>query len=84
MLSETSSYPVLLEAVRRGIETGVFKDRPGYGQNEMAYSAWALVHGIAMLRATYLIHLSVDLEAADREALKTFGRGLQRRQENET
>jgi hypothetical protein len=77
MLGESSSYPVLLEAIRRGLEAGVFKARPGYGQAEMAYSAWALVHGIAMLRTTYLVNLPMDLAAAGREALLTFGRGLQ-------
>ena len=77
MLSESSSYPVLLEAIRRGLEAGVFKPRPGYGQPEMAYSSWALVHGIAMLRIAYPVDLSVDLEVTDREALRAFGRGLQ-------
>lgn len=77
MLGESSSYPVLLEAIRRGLEAGVFKARPGYGQAEMAYSAWALVHGIAMLRTTYLVNLPMDLAAAGREALLAFGRGLQ-------
>lgn len=77
MLGESSSYPVLLEAIRRGLEAGVFKARRGYGQEEMAYSAWALVHGIAMLRITYLVDFPIDLAAADRGALLTFGRGLQ-------
>lgn len=30
--------------------------RPGFGLDEMAYAAWALVHGVAMLRTTALRH----------------------------
>jgi AcrR family transcriptional regulator len=77
MLAESSSYPVLLESIRRGLDSGVFKARTGYGLNEMAYSAWALVHGIAMLRITYLAGFPLDLDAVDQETLRTFGRGLQ-------
>ncbi len=77
MLSESSSYPVLLEAIRRGLEAGVFRARANYGLAEMTYSAWALVHGIAMLRITYLVELPMDLAATEREALQAFGRGLQ-------
>ena len=44
---------------------------------EMAYTAWATVHGIAMLRVTSLRGYPMDFEAADREALSNFARGLQ-------
>jgi AcrR family transcriptional regulator len=76
MLSESSSYPVLLGAIRSGLESGAFEARPGFGLEEMAYAAWALVHGIAMLRITYLKSLPVELETADREALRAFNLGL--------
>jgi AcrR family transcriptional regulator len=77
MLGESSSYPVLLDSIRRGLKRGDFKARAGYGLNEIAYSAWALVHGMAMLRLTYLVGFPLDLDAVDRETLHTFGRGLQ-------
>ncbi len=74
--TEASSFGILLAAIQRGIDAGVFKARPDYGQWEMAYSAWSLVHGIAMLRLTYLAALSLDFEAADEQALRTFIDGL--------
>lgn len=45
--------------------------------NEMAYSAWSLVHGIAMLRLTYLNDMPLDFSTSDREALQTLIGGLQ-------
>jgi hypothetical protein len=43
----------------------------------MAYAAWALVHGIAMLRTTILRHYPVDLAANDDQVMLNFLRGLQ-------
>jgi AcrR family transcriptional regulator len=77
MLTGDSAFIILLNAVRRGIEAGVFVTRPGFGLMEMAYAAWANVHGIAMLRVTALCGYPMDFEAADREALRNFSRGLQ-------
>jgi AcrR family transcriptional regulator len=77
MLSEGSSFPILLQGVQRGIDAGVFRARPGFGLYEMAYAAWALVHGVAMLRITYLGEFPLDFTAADREVLRAFNLGLQ-------
>jgi AcrR family transcriptional regulator len=77
MLSGGSSFPILLQAIQRGIEAGVFKTRVGFGLHEMAYAAWSLVHGIAMLRIMYLGEFPLDFAAADRAALWAFNHGLQ-------
>ena len=76
LLEGDSSFHILLGAIRRGIEEGVFPVRPGFGLMEMAYTAWATVHGIAMLRLTNLRDYPLDFETADREALHNFARGL--------
>jgi hypothetical protein len=76
-LQGDSSFHILLGAIRRGIEEGVFPVRPGFGLMEMAYAAWVMVHGIAMLRLTSLRDYPLDFEAADRETLHNFARGLQ-------
>jgi AcrR family transcriptional regulator len=73
---DDGSYGILLQAVRNGIDSGDFKTRPGYGLQEIAYSAWALVHGISMLRLTYLAHYPADFATADLEALRTLTNGL--------
>lgn len=77
LLEGDSSFHILLGAIRRGIEEGVFVTRPGFGLMEMAYAAWVTVHGIAMLRLTSLRVYKMDFEVADREALRNFARGLQ-------
>ena len=77
MLEGDSSFHILLRAIRRGIDEGVFQARPGFGLMEMAYAAWATVHGIAMLRVTSLRGYPMDFDVADREALLNFARGLQ-------
>ncbi len=77
MVSESSSYPVLLDAIQRGLAAGIFKTREGFGPKEMAYAAWAMVHGIAMLRVTFLKGFPIPFESVDRETLSAFGQGLQ-------
>jgi AcrR family transcriptional regulator len=74
--SEGSAYDILLHAIERGIEEGAMHVRPGFGRDEMAYAAWSVVHGIAMLRVTALRHAPVDLDASDHQVLHNFMRGL--------
>jgi hypothetical protein len=54
LLEGDSSFHILLGAIRRGIEEGVFIARLGFGLMEMTYTAWVTVHGISMLRVTSL------------------------------
>jgi AcrR family transcriptional regulator len=72
-----SAYGILLQAIQRGIQQGALPTRPGFGLDEMAYAAWTLVHGMAMLRITALRQYPVDLAPADHQALLNFMRGLQ-------
>jgi AcrR family transcriptional regulator len=76
MMQEGSSFPLLVSAIRRGLEDGTFLARPGFGLMEMAYAAWATVHGVSMLRLTYLQEIPLEFDIADREILVNFGRGL--------
>ena len=76
MQQEGSSFPLLLRAIQRGVDEGIFKARPGYGVFEMAFTAWAMVHGIAMLRIGHLRHYPGDIDAMGLEALRRIGAGL--------
>ncbi len=78
LLKDDTSFGILLGAIRRGIEEGVFKTQSGFGLMEMAYAAWVTVHGMAMLRLTSLRGYPMDFEAADRAGLVNFARGLTR------
>jgi len=75
--AEGSAYGILKRAIQRGMDKGAFHPRPGFGLDEMAYAAWTLVHGIAMLRATALRHYPADMAAMDDQVLLNFMRGLQ-------
>ena len=75
MLSERSSYRILLGAIQRGIETGVFQTRPGFGLHEMAFTSWSMVHGISMLRI-FMRNLTPTFAAYKHESLLALVRGL--------
>lgn len=75
---DSNAYGLLMDAVQRGIDTGVFLPRPAYGKVGMTYSLWSLVHGLATLQATYLRQYKWDFPTADRHAVQTFVDGLSR------
>jgi hypothetical protein len=77
MMDQDSSYLYLLRAVERGVDSGAFATRPGYGVQEIVYHAWALVHGIATLRTTVFRSMPADMDETDERVLCAFVRGLQ-------
>jgi AcrR family transcriptional regulator len=72
MLSDSSSYSVLQRAIQRGIAAGVFKTHSGFGLQEIAFTAWAQVHGMSML----LLYVRDIQPGVKREALSALARGL--------
>ncbi len=73
---QASTYHILLEAVQAGIDTNTFTPHAGFALQEMAYSFWALVHGIASLGLTQLHDLESDLGPVNRRALELFTNAL--------
>jgi AcrR family transcriptional regulator len=69
-------YGTLQNAIQHGIDMGAFTCRPNFGMQEMAYAAWALVHGIAMLRLTRLGREGPDIRKTDQALLSNLVRGL--------
>jgi hypothetical protein len=65
-----------VKAIQRGVAEDILKPRSGFGVVEMAFAAWAQVHGIAMLRITHLRAFETDFDRVARETLVTFGHGL--------
>ena len=76
MADEGSSFGILLRAIQRGIDEGVFKPKPGYGTLEMAHTAWAMVHGMATLRIGSLKGMPLDFDAIEREGRVRIGMAL--------
>ena len=74
-LTTESSFHILLSAIERGIEAGVFLPREGFEVMEMAFLAWSVVHGISVLRVTQFTQIPHDF-SADHEVLKTAVFGL--------
>ncbi len=76
-LPSEDSFGFLAKAVQRGIDEGLFSTTGNYGLFEIAYSMWAMAHGMAMLQVGYMRDFNFDFQTADREAVRTFVNGLQ-------
>jgi len=71
-----SPYTILLRAVQRALDAGEIQTRADTRPDEIAFSLWALVHGIAALRLTHLQDFQADFEKTDRQAIETLLKGL--------
>jgi AcrR family transcriptional regulator len=69
------TFGILLDGVQAAIDAGIIQTREGYGLNEIAYSMWALGHGLATLQLTNLSNVAFEYERADRAAIETFIKG---------
>lgn len=76
LMGENSAFVVLIKGIQRGVDEGVFTTQPGFGVMEMALGAWSMVHGLAMLRATFLQGFQADFGLVERETLRAFYQGL--------
>ncbi|NJN97059.1 MAG: TetR/AcrR family transcriptional regulator [Anaerolineales bacterium] len=72
-----SPYHLLLEAVQAVIATGEFSVNEEFNLEDMAFSLWALVHGLAVLEQTHLKNFQQEAPTQlYRRALRVFGEGL--------
>ena len=76
MMGEQSSFPILWNAVQRGIDSGTFKEREGFGVQEMVFSSWFHMHGLAMLRLTQLKRMPLDFVQLSETVMRNASRGL--------
>jgi AcrR family transcriptional regulator len=70
-----TSFPILLQAIQRGLASGEFQARQGFGLYEMAYAAWTLVHGMVMLRI-YQANFPPEFERVAQQTVRAFSRSL--------
>ncbi|GAB5492076.1 MAG: TetR/AcrR family transcriptional regulator [Phototrophicaceae bacterium] len=73
---EEGAYSVLLGGVQMGIEQGYFVSQESFGAEQIAYTLWSIVHGMAMLQTSYLTGFEANFQQADREALQRVVSGL--------
>ena len=71
-LSDDDSFTVLYHAVERGIEQGKIINDDTYDTLSIAYSLWAIVHGMAVLQTTHLGELQYDFAPIDRRTITTY------------
>lgn len=76
LMGENSAFVVLIKGIQRGVDEGVFTTQPSFGVMEMALGAWSMVHGLAMLRVTFLQGFQADFGLVERETLRAFYQGL--------
>ncbi len=77
-LQKDDAFGILVGGIQRCVAAGILHEQPNFGVLEMAYAAWAHVHGIAMLHATGLQIFADRYEAVNRTVLRSglFGLGV--------
>lgn len=73
---EEGAYSVLLGGVQMGIEQGYFVSQESFGAEQISYTLWSIVHGMAMLQTSYLTGFETNFQQTDREALQRVISGL--------
>jgi len=71
-----SPYAIVLGAVRSALATGELTGTGSFGAEEIAYTIWATVHGMAVLEQTHLRGFDADFPTLHREALTRLLIGL--------
>lgn len=70
------AYGILLNGVQIGVEQGYFVAQEAFGVQEIAYTLWSIVHGMAVLQTTALENFPANFQETDREALRRVLLGL--------
>jgi AcrR family transcriptional regulator len=73
---ENSPYKVILDVVQELIDAKEIGLQNGFGAEEMTYSLWALVHGMADLQLGRLKGFDADFKSVDRRAVEVFIEGM--------
>jgi len=76
---ESSPYRLLLQAVEDAVRVGIFRPEVREVPEVLAYSIWALAHGMAVLEATHLREFQADFGAGHRMALRLLIEGMIKR-----
>jgi AcrR family transcriptional regulator len=72
----SSPYTVLIDEVRAALNAGLLTSTATFGAEEIAYTIWATVHGMAVLEQTHLRGFDADFATTHREALQRLLHGM--------
>ena len=73
----TSPYVLFLNAVDAWVQHERINFQPDYGLEEITYSLWSLIHGMATLRVSQLKDFEADFQSVNRRSIELFLSGLQ-------
>ena len=71
-----SSYALLSEAVQEAIQKKEIMTDENFDRQEIAYSFWALVHGMAMLQVSYTRQMDIDFPEVDEKVIGKLVHGF--------
>ena len=72
-----SPYILFLSAVQAWTQSERIQLRPDYGIEEITYTLWSLIHGMATLRISQLKNFDADFQTVNRRSIELFLSGLQ-------
>jgi len=72
----TSPYILFLNAVEAWGEHESITFQPEYGLEEITYTLWSLIHGMATLRVSQLKDFEADFQSVNRRSIELFINGL--------
>jgi len=72
----TSPYVLFLNAADAWCHHEGIKYQPDYGLEEITYTLWSLIHGIATLRVSQLKDFEADFQSVNRRSIELFLSGL--------
>jgi hypothetical protein len=73
----TSPYVLFLNAVDAWGQNEGINFQPDYGLEEITYTLWSLIHGMATLRVSQLKDFEADFKSVNRRSIELFLSGLQ-------
>lgn len=73
----TSPYVLFLNAVDTWGQHEGIKFQPDYGLEEITYTLWSMIHGMATLRVSQLKDFEADFQSVNRRSIELFLSGLQ-------
>jgi AcrR family transcriptional regulator len=71
-----SPYVVLLDAVEQAVERGELATAAAFGPEQITYTIWSTVHGMAVLETTHLQGFDGDLQAPAEHGIRRLLAGL--------
>ncbi len=75
----TSPYAFFLSGVKTWVESETLQLQPDYGVEEITYTLWSLIHGMATLRVSQLKNFEADFQAVNQQSIEILLDGLKSR-----